>query len=342
MVHPHRCGENLRRCKRPMRSEGSPPQVWGKRFCTLTFGLARRFTPTGVGKTKSCGALLISRTVHPHRCGENATVNKLLDDGYGSPPQVWGKRFLAGAAWHEPRFTPTGVGKTKFAPANTIRYAVHPHRCGENAGGGSDWRRRGGSPPQVWGKPPTPPGQTATGRFTPTGVGKTLQCEPTTSIPKVHPHRCGENPYPPGARDEQLGSPPQVWGKRHRLLPEAQRGRFTPTGVGKTLAAVVTLTARRVHPHRCGENVPRASKPPCRCGSPPQVWGKLARRQGQRNLLRFTPTGVGKTSGGGVGLGGVLVHPHRCGENRCHRRMQPFITGSPPQVWGKRQLSARQ
>ncbi len=71
----------------------------------------------------------------------------------------------------------------------------------------------------------------------------------------VHPHGCGENlpEYLPGTRER----------------------RFTPTGVGKTMAT--------------------CSKSAVVDGSPPRVWGKLRAPQNQVICRRFTPTGVGKT-----------------------------------------------
>ena len=50
-VHPHRCGENHQIDRRVAYDRGSPPQVWGKRLDWLANEWARRFTPTGVGKT---------------------------------------------------------------------------------------------------------------------------------------------------------------------------------------------------------------------------------------------------------------------------------------------------
>ena len=92
-----------------------------------------------------------------------------------------------------------------------------------------------GSPPRVWGKP--------------------ASARRGGAPAAVHPHGCGEN----FIEDHQ--SPPSR--------------RFTPTGVGKTLAPV----AGKSHT----------------LGSPPRVWGKLKFAGGKHETRK--------------------VHPHGCGEN---------------------------
>jgi len=185
---------------------------------------------------------------HPPRSGVVATrftptrVGKTLNSGrsqvrtYGSPPRVWGKRW---------------------AQQRARRYVtVHPHACGENPAGARAGR--------------------AAARFTPTRVGKTSASRPGSqhvhgSPPRVwgklcrrnsrisprsvHPHACGEN----------SAAPPPVMAFR----------RFTPTRVGKTLAADLTSEVRD--------------------GSPPRVWGKRCSALSSTSASGFTPTRVGKT-----------------------------------------------
>ena len=95
-----------------------------------------------------------------------------------------------------------------------------------------------------------------------------------------------------------------------------KRIRFTPTGVGKTLAAVDPDPAVSVHPHGRGEDAlalplvatfarftptgvgktaPRPLARGCVGGSPPRAWGRQPLADGEMRDVRFTPTGVGKT-----------------------------------------------
>ena len=90
----------------------------------------------------------------------------------GSPPRVWGQR--------NPKVT------------NSNYYTVHPHACGDNAGGG---RQR-----------------FVPVRFTPTRVGTT-------------PARTSLLPL-------TVGSPPRVWGQRFRLPYQAPHSTVHPHACG--------------------------------------------------------------------------------------------------------------
>ena len=69
-------------------------------------------------------------------------------------------------------------------------------------------------------------------------------------------------------------------------------------------------------------------------GSPPQVWGNRRQVRRLQAVLRFTPTGVGKSHAVGIVCHDVSVHPHRCGEISFILMTCSSVPGSPPQVWG--------
>ena len=50
-----------------------------------------------------------------------------------------------------------------------------------------------------------------------------------------HPRRCGENFSDSFADNSEEGSPPQVRGKPTAVSNDAETGRITPAGAGKTL-----------------------------------------------------------------------------------------------------------
>ena len=111
-VHPHACGENSQSRSYHAATDGPPPRVWGKRVGFTGFPVAARSTPTRVGKTFGRLLLMVSKSVHPHACGENFLLRKSLKGGNGPPPRVWGKqqwRHVQNFGW---RSTPTRVGKT--------------------------------------------------------------------------------------------------------------------------------------------------------------------------------------------------------------------------------------
>ena len=126
-------------------------------------------------------------------------------------------------------------------------------------------------------------------------------------------------------------------GKRlvlHR--PLRQRG-ITPAGAGKTKLPCSSVSARRDHPRRCGENKDPSLHVYAHGGSPPQVRGKPKFYTAAQAPPRITPAGAGKTCGAAAAAAAVADHPRRCGENSRAHRDRPRWTGSPPQVRGKRQ-----
>ena len=98
-------------------------------------------------------------------------------------------------------------------------------------------------------------------------------------------------------------------------------------------------TSVTVHPHVCGENFKELILTRARPGSPPRVWGKRFGLFAIIQILRFTPTCVGKTSRGGNGKVIHEVHPHVCGENNTRAGAIQYKGGSPPRVWGKREYA---
>ena len=130
--HPRRCGENLMRAKKRLRSP--------------------RITPAGAGKTILLSFDFLSNKDHPRRCGENMPA-KLSPNGLtGSPPQVRGKliacKYILMNSW----ITPAGAGKTINPPIQTTNDQDHPRRCGENMLSKHLNCIVKGSPPQVRGK----------------------------------------------------------------------------------------------------------------------------------------------------------------------------------------------
>ena len=111
-VHPHGRGDNVRLALHPVEERGSPPRAWGQHCAIPSRRRLQRFTPTGVGTTRS------------------NTYARFWQ--HGSPPRAWGQRVLGGRQGRSERFTPTGVGTT----ITTVNYP----------------QRKYGSPPRAWGQ----------------------------------------------------------------------------------------------------------------------------------------------------------------------------------------------
>ena len=233
-VHPHGCGEDRALLMPDIKPGGSPPRVWGRPKRNPQHSQDRRFTPTGVGKTRTKSPFAHINPVHPHGCGEDLVWPEYKPPVKGSPPRVWGRRAPAPRPARSKRFTPTGVGKTIQAGSSPATLLVHPHGCGEDAA--ANWKSHlwNGSPPRVWGRQGARDPAFRYRRFTPTGVGKTYHAPPRAQGPSVHPHGCGEDDAIRAQRTEAGGSPPRVWGRR--AIGDFAKGEegFTPTGVGKT------------------------------------------------------------------------------------------------------------
>ncbi len=86
----------------------------------------------------------------------------------------------------------------------------------------------------------------------------------------------------------------------------------------------------------CGENDLQHANLQYADGTPPRVWGKLNFARQRSQVIRYTPTCVGKTYSSIVFVCYTKVHPHVCGENVLVQRRYQLRQGTPPRVWGKR------
>ncbi len=145
----------------------------------------------------------------------------------------------------------------------------------------------------------------------------------------------GENPRGQLGLLTGGGSPPHAWGKSAPLFNILKPARFTPTCVGKIGLSARCVAMTSVHPHMRGENPPNTKLIKHSFGSPPHAWGKFAILRWRRNLLRFTPTCVGKIKIPISCNRMAAVHPHMRGENKRLRMQKERHHGSPPHAWGK-------
>ena len=326
-VHPHVCGEIKASLSRPS-GIGSPPRVWGNHQpsdpCRYACGSpprvwgnldatrrlpTPRFTPTCVGKSRWTGLRQEYEPVHPHVCGEIMQESADIASTTGSPPRVWGNRLIRGVIAE--RGSPPRVwGNPRSRPAASAP-SVHPHVCGEIG------LRCCGCDSAVH----------------PHVCGEIRRDRDTSTAATVHPHVCGEissmaqphvracrfTPTCVGKSRSALcsgparGSPPRVWGNRHRPRSPARSRRFTPTCVGKSAV---------------GQRSPVA-----RCGSPPRVWGNRRAQLVRRRRCTVHPHVCGEIIGV-TRHRALAVHPHVCGEisQPSLQLVQP--AGSPPRVWG--------
>jgi len=274
MVHPHGRGEKFFSVVLGWFFLGSPPRAWGKAGPRVAARASRRFTPTGVGKSRWNPPHAAAGPVHPHGRGEKMATRAQATPSMGSPPRAWGKVVQHVEVESKKRFTPTGVGKSPDGWLLGILTEVHPHGRGEKRILDALHQIGRGSPPRAWGKGDRLRGPGGHVGFTPTGVGKRSSALARTIGSMVHPHGRGEKAATTAHTGHPPGSPPRAWGKAPGTPVIKRIARFTPTGVGKRLTDALNTFKDMVHPHGRGEKTTTPSSRRRISGSPPRAWGK--------------------------------------------------------------------
>ena len=116
------------------------------------------------------------------------------------------------------------------------------------------------------------------------------------------------------------------------------RGRITPTPVGNASRSRRHSLQTPDHPHACGER--KTARRPCHAlnGSPPRLWGTLLPAPLAVHPRRITPTPVGNASSTAHNIASGSDHPHVCGERLTSWVNVRHLDGSPPRLWGTRQI----
>ena len=192
----------------------------------------------------------------------------------------------------------------------------------------------GGSSPRLWGTLFPTLIINIKRRFIPTPVGN-IAVGQLFAIPRqVHPHACGEHLQNLLLDFIDNGSSPRLWGTCTQPMSSARAKRFIPTPVGNISKSSVSVDARSVHPHACGEHsgclAPIHSIP----GSSPRLWGTCFAGADDPHLARFIPTPVGNMDSRIVKALMLKVHPHACGEHYYAHHNAQSPDGSSPRLWG--------
>ena len=131
-----------------------------------------------------------------------------------------------------------------------------------------------------------------------------------------------------------FGSPPPAWGSQVCEGMGHAGMRFTPTRVGKPMAAISLPLPLPVHPHPRGEANCGIRQRDHHCGSPPPAWGSQDVAWIAFQGSRFTPTRVGKPNRAVERTLDGSVHPHPRGEAHQLPSAKEVVNGSPPPAWG--------
>ncbi len=192
-VHPHVRGDDSILAFPVSSYRGSPPRAWGRLRDRNVHPHFYRFTPTCVGTTTPCDAIIAASPVHPHVRGDDVSRAGSTSARGGSPPRAWGRRLEVTEPKLGPRFTPTCVGTTTGASSMVSVASVHPHVRGDDSGPAHTTTGSPGSPPRAWGRRRKARHHGQLRRFTPTCVGTTRDKGASTRRSTVHPHVRGDD-----------------------------------------------------------------------------------------------------------------------------------------------------
>ena len=166
---------------------------------------------------------------------------------------------------------------------------------GEDATGALPYICDTETPPRAWGRLVKYKIANATGRNTPTCVGKTSTHNARNSGRQKHPHVRGEDTTTGEGEHGAAETPPRAWGRRRKIVSLVTSCRNTPTCVGKTAVLVAQETIERKHPHVRGEDLPFSPERLRHIETPPRAWGRPQQKSPEKVRSRNTPTCVGKT-----------------------------------------------
>ncbi len=152
----------------------------------------KRVIPTPVGNGFRHADSTVTKTGHPHACGERQRHLSWKKGYIGSSPRLWGTAGGADARFDSARVIPTPVGNGSTATTRAIGGSGHPHACGERRYPERQINRRPGSSPRLWGTVFVICRTRRLARVIPTPVGNGLALIIRTLTSSGHPHACGE------------------------------------------------------------------------------------------------------------------------------------------------------
>ena len=120
--HPHGRGEEGNPVPELARFWETPPRAWGRGRAIQHDRLARRNTPTGVGKRPGGQNAQKTNWKHPHGRGEEYYAGAETKRTGETPPRAWGRVFCRRPPVRQGGNTPTGVGKRAHSNFKQFEY----------------------------------------------------------------------------------------------------------------------------------------------------------------------------------------------------------------------------
>jgi len=206
--------------------------VWGQDVYGIQSPDREGIIPTRVGTRFFVISCIVEVWDHPHACGDKSSVRSSVRRTVGSSPRVWGQVLAAGPAKVQNRIIPTRVGTRHIG--NGRRYDIwdHPHACGDKTAIALQAWPASGSSPRVWGQVSVMCWKASQSRIIPTRVGTSCPIISFTTVPKDHPHACGDKRCIYRIHSVPAGSSPRVWGQALSSFRRLRASRIIPTRVG--------------------------------------------------------------------------------------------------------------
>ena len=132
-----------------------------------------------------------------------------------------------------------------------------------------------------------------------------------------------------------METPPRAWGRLGDAVEITTVIRNTPTCVGKTIGGIAREFNYEKHPHVRGEDELRTDLRLAVQETPPRAWGRRRRRCERDQILRNTPTCVGKTTHTVSKCLFFRKHPHVRGEDDPNEPDYNGGSETPPRAWGR-------
>ena len=145
----------------------------------------------------------------------------------------------------------------------------------------------------MWGQVPLLEWKYNLKRIIPTRVGTSCPIISFSTVPKDHPHACGDKSLSAEINRSARGSSPRVWGQAGITPVCATSRRIIPTRVGTSISKQTCQKSSQDHPHACGDKHIQSAGRGIRKGSSPRVWGQECITLCPITTLGIIPTRVG-------------------------------------------------
>ena len=211
----------------------------------------------------------------------------------GSSPRVWGQEADFPDMYDEHRIIPTRVGTSRPTVTGREKERDHPHACGDKLTIVPPGFTLEGSSPRVWGQVFNCVLVFERHRIIPTRVGTSCPIISFSTVPKDHPHACGDKLQILLLMTTLKGSSPRVWGQAAEFGAMCGDFRIIPTRVGTRKLDLSNFKRSKDHPHACGDKLSMRHSDKHMGGSSPRVWGQALSSFRRLRASRIIPTRVG-------------------------------------------------